>query len=208
MSGAVTAGTGVSLGGPAGAMHGFCGKLPARGDFVRVGLPRDFTDPWDAWLDSMMAGSRFAAGEAWLPAFLEAPIWRFILGAGVCGPRVAAGLTMPSVDKAGRYFPLTFATVLESPRFDPASLSAWLDLCEALGLAAIDQAMTPEDIRDGLVDPSPRFVETDVSASEWWSAGSTQIAPRRVFLDGMPELSEFMAMFGMPPHGVVSGSGA
>ena len=32
--------------------RGFYGKLPARGDFVRAALPRDFTDRWDAWLSA------------------------------------------------------------------------------------------------------------------------------------------------------------
>ena len=85
---------------------GFYGKLPARGDFVRAGLPRDFTDPWDDWLQSVIAGSRALMGDAWLPAFLEAPVWRFRPAAGMCGARAALGLMLPSVDKAGRYFPL------------------------------------------------------------------------------------------------------
>ena len=87
------------------------GKLPARGDFVRAGLPRDFTDPWDDWLQSVMAGSRALMGEAWLPAFLEAPVWRFTLPPGMCGEQAVLGLMLPSVDKAGRYFPLTFAAL-------------------------------------------------------------------------------------------------
>ena len=34
---------------PPDASAGLFGKLPARGDFVRENLPRDFTDAWDAW---------------------------------------------------------------------------------------------------------------------------------------------------------------
>ena len=64
---------------PGDVTAGFYGKLPARGDFVRAGLPRDFTDPWDDWLQSVIAGSRSLMGDAWLPAFLEAPVWRFTL---------------------------------------------------------------------------------------------------------------------------------
>ncbi len=96
---------------PGGMAVGFYGKLPARGDFVRAGLPRDFTDRWDDWLQSVIAGSRALMGEAWLPAFLEAPVWRFALPPGMCGERAALGLMLPSVDKAGRYFPLTFAAL-------------------------------------------------------------------------------------------------
>ena len=70
---------------------GFYGKLPARGDFVRAALPRDFTDPWDDWLQSVMAGSRTEMGEDWLPAYLEAPVWRFALPPGCCGSRAVSG---------------------------------------------------------------------------------------------------------------------
>ena len=77
---------------------GFYGKLPARGDFVRAGLPRDFTDPWDDWLQSVMAGSRSLMGEAWLPAFLEAPVWRFALPPGMCG---GAGGDRPDAAECG-----------------------------------------------------------------------------------------------------------
>ena len=47
---------------------GFFGKLPARGDFVRAGLPRDFIDSWDGWWQRMLPGSRDRLGEAWTEA--------------------------------------------------------------------------------------------------------------------------------------------
>ena len=59
-----------------------------------------------------MAGSRTAMGDDWLPAFLESPVWRFALPRGLCGERAALGLMLPSVDRAGRYFPLTFAALV------------------------------------------------------------------------------------------------
>src|SRR5229473_1881218 len=93
------------------AAIGFCGKLPARGDFVTSGLPRRFTEAWHDWLQPVLAASRRALGEDWLAAWLEAPIWRFALSPGICGPDAVLGLWMPSVDRVGRYFPLTFAAV-------------------------------------------------------------------------------------------------
>ena len=128
---------------------GFYGKLPARGDFVRVGLPRDFTDPWDDWLQSVLAGSRALMGEAWLPAFLEAPVWRFALPPGMCGAQAVLGLMLPSVDRAGRYFPLTFAA-LQRSGIEPASGEAWLDACEAAGRDALEQDTPPQEIADML----------------------------------------------------------
>ena len=128
---------------------GFYGKLPARGDFVRAGLPRDFTDRWDEWLQSVLAGSRALMGEAWLPAFLEAPVWRFALPAGMCGERAVLGLMLPSVDRAGRYFPLTFAA-LHGGLAETAEGDAWLDRCEAVGRDALEQDTPPQEISDML----------------------------------------------------------
>ena len=94
------------------AARGFYGKLPARGDFVARGLPRDFTRPLDAWLSEAVAGSREVLGqERWLAAYLVAPVWRFSLPPGACGPAAAVGLLLPSVDRTGRYFPLCFAAL-------------------------------------------------------------------------------------------------
>src|SRR4029077_19417168 len=78
MSDAVTPGTSPPPS-PGGVVTGFYIKLPARGEFVRAGVPRDFAAPWDAWLQSVIAGSRTLMGDAWLPAFLEAPVWCFPL---------------------------------------------------------------------------------------------------------------------------------
>ena len=93
-------------------LRGFTGKIPVRGDFVHAGLPRDFADRWHDWQSrAVIAGSRTLMGDAWLDAFLEAPVWRFVLPPGICGARAAVGLIMPSVDKVGRYFPLTFVAL-------------------------------------------------------------------------------------------------
>src|SRR5690242_17623822 len=94
-----------------GSARGFFGKIPSRGDFVRAGLPGGFVRPWDEWLQLVMAGSRVRLGSDWLPAWMEAPVWRFLLPAGICGPDPVLGVWMPSVDLAGRHFPLTLAIV-------------------------------------------------------------------------------------------------
>src|SRR5260370_17990732 len=55
------------------AAIGFCGKLPARGDFVTAGLPRRFAEAWHDWLQPVLAPSRRAPAEHWLPALPQAP---------------------------------------------------------------------------------------------------------------------------------------
>ncbi len=93
---------------------GFFGKLPSHGDFVSRRMPRSFTDPWDNWLQTVIANSREQLAEAWLDIYLTSPIWRFALSSGLCGETPWTGLLMPSVDRVGRYFPLTLAVPLDN----------------------------------------------------------------------------------------------
>jgi type VI secretion system protein ImpM len=86
---------------------GLYGKLPTHGDFLRRRAPEDFIAAWDAWLQEALAGSRAALGERWLDTYLTSPVWRFALDAGACGAASMAGVLVPSVDRVGRYFPLT-----------------------------------------------------------------------------------------------------
>jgi type VI secretion system protein ImpM len=185
-----------------GVLAGFYGKLPARGDFVRAGLPRDFTDKWDDWLQSVIAGSRDLMGEAWLPAFLEAPIWRFALSAGLCGAHAACGLFLPSVDKAGRYFPLTFAALHDDGigAADTVPISTWLDRCEAAGLAALEDDAPPEQILAMLGVPDPPPSTAGSAGSLWWCAGSPRVKANRVALPGMPDSAFFASMLADEPN--------
>jgi type VI secretion system protein ImpM len=177
---------------------GFYGKLPARGDFVRGALPRDFTDRWDAWLNPAIAGSRLCMGEDWLPAFLEAPVWRFALSAGLCGERAALGLMLPSVDRAGRYFPLTFAALYNggpAPEDDPA----WLDDCEAAGRAALEQDAGPEQLSAMLRLPEAAEgaagrTERDMTQSIWWTDGAPRVPATRFVLSGLPDAAVYATM--------------
>lgn len=86
---------------------GLFGKLPTHGDFLRRRVADDFVSGWDAWLQECLAKSRAALGQAWLDTYLTSPVWRFALAPGVCGAAAVAGILVPSVDRVGRYFPLT-----------------------------------------------------------------------------------------------------
>jgi type VI secretion system protein ImpM len=100
---------------------GWYGKLPASGDFVTRRLPPAFIEPWDRWLNAVLAGSREKLGAGWRDAFLSAPAWRFVLAPGVLGPEAWVGVILPSVDSVGRYFPLTVASALPSRSMDPVA---------------------------------------------------------------------------------------
>src|SRR6266850_6447652 len=93
---------------------GLFGKLPSHGDFLRRRASDAFVDAWDSWLRECLAASREALGERWLDVYLTSPAWRFVCAAGTCGPAPVIGLMVPSVDRVGRYFPLTLVAELPS----------------------------------------------------------------------------------------------
>jgi type VI secretion system protein ImpM len=91
---------------------GFFGKLPSHGDFLRRRVSDAFVGVWDGWLQECLAASRAELGDRWLDVYLTSPAWRFACAAGACGPAPVAGVMVPSVDRVGRYFPLTLVAEL------------------------------------------------------------------------------------------------
>ena len=174
---------------------GFYGKLPARGDFVRIGLPRDFIDPWDAWLQSVLAGSRALMGEAWLPAFLEAPVWRFSLPAGMCGPPGCAWPDTAKCRSDGPLFP-TGVRCTEPAAHGCRSKQPMARFVEAAGLAALEQDISPEEIAAMLAAPDLAVDATGATDAEWWTAGSARVQPTRMGLQTMPDSATYAAMLG------------
>ncbi len=181
-------------------VRGFSGKVPARGDFVHGGLPREFNDPWHDWQSTAIAGSRALMGETWLEAFLEAPVWRFLLSPGLCGPRAAIGLIMPSVDKVGRYFPLTFAA-LTNHAPDPGIWAGWLDEAENLGRLALDEDAPPDRLMPPQCPP-PGPPASDIwngAACVWWTEGGPRVDATNLSLPSLPDGACFAAMLGFLP---------
>ena len=121
---------------------GIHGKLPSHGDFITRRLPREFVDGWDDWLQHAIAASKTALGDEWLNIYLTSPIWSFVLEAGVCGTSAWAGILMPSVDRVGRYFPLTLAVALPAPHSacDVASGDgSWFERARSLALSSLEE---------------------------------------------------------------------
>ena len=186
------------------AVAGFFGKLPARGDFVRNGLPGSFVDPWDGWLRLVLAGSREILGPEWLPAWLEAPVWRFALAPRLCGGAAALGVMLPSVDRGGRYFPLTFATLLpadaggtpaaaEAWPDDDGATGVWLERLEAAGRAALENALGPDQLA-ALLPAPPRGAAAPDTGSLWWTSGAPRVAAARRRFPALPDASGFAGM--------------
>jgi type VI secretion system protein ImpM len=94
---------------------GWFGKIPALGDFASRRLPPEFIQPWDQWLSNELPSAQQALGADWLQRYLSAPAWRFMLAPGVVDARPWCGLLLPSVDRVGRQYPLTFAASFTAP---------------------------------------------------------------------------------------------
>ncbi len=152
-----------SLAGP----PGWYGKLPTLGDFAARRLDASFVDPWDAWLASGLLSLREARPETWLQDYLDSPSWRFLLMPGVlpgaAGEGAWAGVLMPSVDRVGRYFPLTLVQPLGS---GPAitqqmtALWAWLGRLDELARDALFGDWTADRLEEELA----RLALPDITA--------------------------------------------
>lgn len=151
------------------ASVGFYGKFPVRGDFVTRHLTMDFIKPWDDWLQSAIAASREQMGEAWLETYLTSPLWRFVLSSGLCGVDRWAGVMMPSVDRVGRYFPLTIVSTIDGRcglSYLMSSAGNWFHQIEELALTALENDFDLGRFESALAKlPSPQPLETGDGAS-------------------------------------------
>jgi type VI secretion system ImpM family protein len=133
---------------------GFFGKIPAHGDFVTRNVADEFLDTWDPWLQRALARSKERLGDSWLDIYLTSPIWRFVLPGGVCGRGGHVGILVPSVDRVGRYFPLTFVTAVDgdvNPFHAAAAAEAWFAAAESLALTVLNSPHLDADELAGLL---------------------------------------------------------
>jgi type VI secretion system protein ImpM len=124
---------------------GWHGKLPTVSDFASRRLDARFVDLWDRWVSAGLAKLRADDGDHWVDAYLAAPTWRFVLTPGFLPEPFHtaswAGVLMPSVDRVGRYYPLTLAAPLQEAPLDVAMQGAlwpWLQCLEGIAIGALD----------------------------------------------------------------------
>lgn len=137
---------------PPPIIPGWYGKMPSLGDFSAQGLSPSFVSQWDPWLAQCMLSSQSALGEAWLDIYLTSPIWRFCLFPGVIGDNIWAGVLLPSVDRVGRYFPLTLAAAIPGQGFDLciADAASWFTDLERQALATLEDGLSPDALARAL----------------------------------------------------------
>ena len=176
---------------------GFFGKLPARGDFVSQHLPTSFIRPWDSWLAGAVGASQTALGADWRAMWLEAPVWRFALAPGLCGTSAVLGLMLPSVDRAGRYYPLTFAALFpaDAAVAVPGGDGDWLDRCEEAGRAALENDADPDAVAARMGAP-PGQAPAQQAGSAWWTEGGPRVPSGRAVFPALPDGAAFLEMVG------------
>jgi type VI secretion system protein ImpM len=202
---------------------GFFGKVRTHGDFVSRRLPPEFVTPWDERLQEGMLFARQTFGAQWLPIYLNAPLWCFVTGAGVCGAKAWAGVLMPGVDRVGRYFPFTIAVPLEGGELAGwlGSAQAWFDAAAQLALSTLaadfvlerfDAQLTELGRTGGgqaatawrltLADTSSAGEDfsdllaacTTPGSSAWWSEGSDAVPASLRVGAGLPDAQRFASL--------------
>ncbi len=153
-------------------LPGWHGKLPSLGDFAGRRLEPAFVDQWDAWIARGLHHLRVIGGERWLAAYLASPSWRFILMPGVLvgapGAHGWAGVLMPSVDRVGRYYPLTVAFPVGALPPDGAPMRAlwhWLGRLDELARDALHADWSIDELESALAALAPPGPAEGVPAS-------------------------------------------
>jgi type VI secretion system protein ImpM len=183
-----------------GEVTGWYGKLPSLGDFASRRLAPSFVELWDDWLAAGLSAWREQSPEGWLDAYLASPSWRFVLMPGCLrsgpgGPAgdtgAWAGVLMPSVDRVGRYFPLTLVRRLPVLPADSQQLDGllrWLHRLDDLALDVLHDDWTVEQL------------EAELLRLGHWSPPASAAAPAptwRLPLPGSAEMVELDAGVGV-----------
>ena len=140
---------------------GVYGKIPTHGDFLNLNLPSDFMGNWDHWMQQSILASQEALGESWLTHFLISPVWRFVLPKGCASAQGWSGIMLPSVDKVGRYYPLTLAAPIpdEIGVFDYlVKAESWFQWLEKVALMTLEKGLEANALIQELEQNKPQLV--------------------------------------------------
>lgn len=119
---------------------GWCGKLPAEGDFLQQRLAAAPIASWSNWFQQgLLLRQRDAAADN--AAFERAPTWNFALPATLGVQRIQIGCLRPSRDRVGRIWPLLALQSVPVQHWHPSQLMVADGWYQALG-ATLHQAVT------------------------------------------------------------------
>ncbi|VTU37938.1 type VI secretion-associated protein, family [Variovorax sp. PBL-H6] len=193
------------------AAPGWFGKLPGLGDFAERRMPIVFRDAWDRWLQNGFARLRVRHPD-WTERYLKAPLWCFVLGEGVIGTPSWLGVLMPSVDSAGRYFPLTLTAELVSSRTALegevlARTQRWWTLAAQAAFEGLEHDFDATHFDARLLElfagygseagarEHPPLALPEVGHSLWFTDPDAERGPGMTS-QGLPQDEQFEALFG------------
>ena len=181
---------------------GWFGKLPGAGDFAHRRMPSSLRALWDDWLHDGLADLR-ARHPGWIDAYLTSPVWGFLLGPGVADNTAWIGAMAPSVDRVGRYYPISVFAPLPEHAIDP---TLWWRTVHHLLIQALEEDADADDFENLLTasfTPSKRPSDTATPVqlrrpaferSLWIDVSHLQAEPT-METEGLPRGSMFHLLF-------------
>lgn len=191
-------------------MRMWFGKIPAIGDFCGAAMPQAVEFELDGWISDCLRNCEQLFGQEWLQLYFNAPMSGFYWPPGVCkslGQNHAVGILMPSVDKAGRAYPLIVLQLLEpqpNPEQTEASLQQWLMKVHAICSQTLEDDWPPEALNQALSELPPlaqRAVQLEIKASEtpqaqWFKLQDGGIEQHQLACEGLPNAIQFCQLYG------------
>ena len=175
---------------------GWHGKLPVAGDFVTRRLHSVFVEAWDEWLTCGLTSLQERYASHWQEQYLASPPWRFVITEDFLpSPLNSAawtGVIIPSLDRVGRYYPLTLVSRLSeipASQHEQAALWSWLHQIEDLAVDAMQDDWSIEQLDAELLSLGPP-VKADVSVENldnsgpWATFFSACLSPHSMGKDG------------------------
>jgi len=151
-------------------------------------LPQGFVSVWDEWLQNYIAGSKEQLGEEWLNIYLTSPIWRFAFSAGVIDSSVWAGIMLPSVDRVGRYYPLSAIAPLPhntNPLEFVSMQTSWFAATEELCLQALNGEMTIDDL-SSQINTIELLADSNYTPAGWAGGSATAFQINMEYEEQLP----------------------
>jgi len=144
---------------------GCYGKVPAKGDFIHLGIDMAEKEEWDDWLQHGIPEGRRLLGSAWHDGYRQGVFWRFVMSVPT-GWRT--GLLGFSQDAVGREFPflLLFGNeaLPESVSAPPVDWDRSLQMAEQIARDVQSGALAVEQLT-----PLLRAVPWSVPCGSWRS---------------------------------------